>query len=348
MYNRFGVWQSSQSNETQEERPSVPPEQVTVVTDLTLQEMATFLSIPLETVPLDAPLPCSVYVRISEKFVLFRRKGDTITQSRATALAGPSNGVIFVRLDEWHKLLHSLEALAIAAQKAVSTQNPLHQGLQIRNLLLAYTREIERSKLFSSDNLNKILLLSAQFAALIYQTPSLSNQLLKRYQDPALYYVNHAVNVGIYSIAIGLKKGLPLSSGQSLAFASLVHNIGNIMIPAELLYKPTELTVQEKNTVDTHILHGATLLQSLKAPVEAVLTAMQHHDRFDGTGTSGRKAGNDIHLFARICSIADVFDAMISNRPHQQNALTPKEAVQRITEMKGKFDPGIISIVPKG
>ncbi len=347
MYNRFGVWQSSLSNEEPEERPSGLVAGWPGAAETVPQETATFLSIPVETIPTDSPLPCSLYVRISEKFVLFRRKGDTITQVRASSLAGPSNGVIFVKLDDWHQLLHSLEALLIAAQKTVSTQNPLEQGLQIRNLLLAYTREIERSKVFSSDNLSKIALLSAQFAALIYQTPDLSKQLLKRYQDPALYYINHAVNVAVYSIAIAVKQGLPLNSGQSLALASLVHNIGNIMIPAELLYKSTELTVQEKNTVDTHILHGATLLQSLKAPTEAVLTAMQHHDRFDGTGNSGRKGGNDIHLFARICSISDVFDAMTSNRPHQQNALTPKQAVQRMIEMKGKFDPGIIVIVPE-
>lgn len=347
MYNRFGVWQSSLSNEPAENRPTDLVAGTATSLESPLQDTATFLSIPLETIPTDVPLPCSLYVRISEKFVLFRRKGDLITQTRANALAGPSNGVIFVQLEEWHQLLHSLEALLIAAQQSVTTQNPLEQGLQIRNLLLAYTREIERSKVFSGDHLDKIALLSAQFAALIYQTPDLSKQLLKRYQDPALYYINHAVNVAIYSIAIALKQALPLRSGQSLALASLVHNIGNIMIPAELLYKSTELTVQEKNTVDTHILHGATLLQSLKAPTEAVLTAMQHHDRYDGTGNSGRKGGNDIHLFARICSIADVFDAMTSNRPHQQSALTPKQAVQRITEMKGKFDPSIIVVVPE-
>jgi HD-GYP domain-containing protein (c-di-GMP phosphodiesterase class II) len=350
VYNRFGVWQSALSTQPREKRPEgeneTAPTPLSSLIGLNTKNQP-YLSIPLEMIPTDTPLACSLYVRISEQFILFRKAGDTLTQSRAQALLAPSNGILFISLEEWNKLLHSLEALLIASQQTTQVSSPKELGLRIRNLLIAYAREIERSKVFSQDTLARMGALSAQLAGLLYQQPDLSKQLLKRYQDPALYYINHAVNVTIYSISIAIKQNLPLAALHSLAFSSLVHNIGNIMIPAELLYKPGELTVEEKNTVDTHILHGASLLQELYAPKEVVLTAMQHHDRYDGQGQEGRKGGNEIHLFARICSIADVYDALTSQRPHQRRPFTAQEAIQRMVEMKGKFDPTILSMIPE-
>ncbi len=344
MYNRQGIWQSALSLELPEDQRGGPGDLKLVATPS--EDPSTYLSVPLEMIPTDMPLPCSLFVRISEKFVLFRKQGDVLTASRAQSLLVPSNGVIFVSLSEWNKLLHSLESILIATQQAIIPEGPLNQGLQIRNLLVAYTREIEQKKEFTGELLERIRVLADLLAQVMYSNDTLSTQLLKRYQEPALYYINHAVNVAIYAIAIGKKQKLSLQAIKPLAFAALVHNVGNVMIPADLLYKAGELTVQEKNTVDTHILHGASLLQALAAPKDVVLTAMQHHDRFDGHGLStGRTGGDDIHLFARICSIADVFDAITSHRPYHLNPLKAGEAVARMREMKGKFDPKILPMV---
>ncbi len=344
MYNRNGIWQSALSPlPAEEEAPRKP--NLKIVPPLDPADAATYLSVPLEVIPTDMPLPCSLYVRISDKFVLFRKVGDVLTLQRSQTLVGPSNGVIFVSLVEWNTLLHSLEAILIASQRATAPKDELAQGLQIRNLLVAYAKEIEQKKNFSKDLLERIRVLADQLATVVDSKPELTKELLKRYQDPALYYINHAVNVAIYAIAIAKKQNLPLAAIKPLAFAALVHNVGNVMVPADLLYKAGELTVQEKNTVDTHILHGASLLQNLNSPKDVILTAMQHHDRYDGQGLHGRSGGDEIHLFARICSIADVYDAITSYRPYHMSPLPAETAIRRMVEMKGKFDPRILPMV---
>lgn len=341
MYNRVGIWQTASFAEpleielgvAREEQPDPSPG-------------ARYLSVPLDAIPTDIPLPCALYVRISEKYVLFRKAGDLLTLARAQALQVPSNGVIFVSLQEWARLLNSLESLFIAGQQSVLATDGLAQGLRIRNLLVAYAREIDQSKVFAQPLLKRIEDLSGLLASLLKASTDLSAQLLRRYQDPSLYHVNHAVNVAIYSLAIANKQNMDLAQMKALSFAALVHNVGNIRVPAEVLFKPGELTLDEKKLVDSHILHGASLLQSMSAPKEVVVTAMQHHDRYDGLGApDSRPSGSGIHIFARICSIADVFDAITSFRPYHSEPLSPEAAVKRMADMTGKFDPGILPTV---
>ncbi|MBY0371971.1 HD domain-containing protein [bacterium] len=340
MYNRFGIWQSSPSAAPLEKGPIPVSNRGTDV-----KEGTTYLCIPLEMIPTDLALPCSLFVRIADRYVLFRQSGQVLTRSRAESLVKPSNGLIFVTLSDWNKLLHSLESVLIASQSLSTEENTLERGLRIRGLLVAHAQQVEQSKTLSPEVFAKVQSLADGLATVLYQDPTLSTRLLRRYQEPALYYTNHVVNVAIYAIAIAKKQDLPLDAAKVLALAALVHNVGNIMVPPELLFKSGELTPTEKHTVDSHILHGATLLQSLGAPKEVVLTAMQHHDRYDGQGTESRGEGEQIHLYARICSIADVYDAMTSYRPFYPAAMTGKQAVARMQEMRGKFDPKVLPMV---
>jgi HD-GYP domain-containing protein (c-di-GMP phosphodiesterase class II) len=349
MYNRFGIWQSASDS-------VAPPEESSISLSSALSSVqpvpppdplqaAKYLSVPLEMIPTDTALPCALYVRISDKFVQLRKIGDVLTAARAKALSLPSAGLIYVSLAEWNLLLHSLEAVAIAADNLKEPVDDLTKALRVRSLLVAYSREIELKRSFTPELFARVQYLGDELAKVVFEKPALSIQLLRRFQDPSLYHVNHIINVAIYSLAIGKKQELDLQSMKQLATAALVHNVGNTLVPAELLFKPSELTVEEKGTVDTHSLNGAGILQQMKASKETILTAIQHHDRYDGKGVVGRAAGNEIHLFARICSIADVFDAITTHRPYHMRPLPPQAAVRRMAEMQGKFDPSILPTV---
>ncbi len=345
MYNRLGIWQSASDPSTPPEEPGPILSRLQPVTPPDPFQAAKYLSVPLEMIPTDLPLACALYVRISDKFVQLRKVGDMLTAARAKALAVPSGGVIYVSLAEWNLLLHSLEAVAIATETLQDPSDDLTKALRVRSLLIAYAREMELKRAFTPELFNRLRSLGDELARVIHEKPEFSHLLLRRFQDPSLYHVNHVINVAIYSLAVGKKQDLDLNSMKQLATAALVHNVGNTLVPAELLFKAGELTVEEKNTVDTHSLNGAGILQEMKASKETVLTAIQHHDRYDGRGLVGRPAGNDLHLFARICSIADVFDAITTHRPYQLRPLPPQAAVRRMAEMQGKFDPTILPTV---
>ena len=81
----------------------------------------------------------------------------------------------------------------------------------------------------------------------------------------------------------------------------------------------------------------------MDCPTEVVLTAKQHHERVDGAGYPYGLWGAEIHLFAKICAIADVYDALTSNRPGGKVPLAPKVAVETMQKMKGQFDSNILS-----
>jgi HD-GYP domain-containing protein (c-di-GMP phosphodiesterase class II) len=127
--------------------------------------------------------------------------------------------------------------------------------------------------------------------------------------------------------------------------ASMMHDVGKLMVPQELINKPGRLTAAEFEIVKRHADYGKQLLE--KAPGELLQTSAQiayeHHERFDGTGYHGLR-GAQISLYARCVSIADVFDALVSVRPYKV-AWTPEAARKEILAQSGKqFDPQLVEL----
>lgn len=348
MYNSHGIWISPVADEKDVEKIDRPaaPAHLRLVTPESDQDLARYVSIPLELLPLDVPLPYAVHVRIGQKFVKFRDVGDLLTTERAHALVKGRVDSVFIARNEWDAMLQSMESFLAEAER--TAQLTLQQkGENTRSLIVAYQRDIEVRKTMERRLLDRFRTLGDRLAQLVIDYPEVANQLIRRYQDTHLYNVNHTVNVAIYAVAIGKKRGLPKSTLRLLGLAALVHNVGNIFVPRDLINKVGEVSMREKLLIDAHVIHGAKLLQRLQAPPEVVYTAQQHHDRIDGRNRPGGTAG-PLHLFARIVSIADVFDALTSPRPHQPVGMTPMQALERMRKMDGKFDPAILAAVGGG
>jgi HD-GYP domain-containing protein (c-di-GMP phosphodiesterase class II) len=127
--------------------------------------------------------------------------------------------------------------------------------------------------------------------------------------------------------------------------ASMMHDVGKLMVPQELINKPGRLTAAEFEAVKRHADYGRQLLE--KAPGELLQAsariAYEHHERFDGTGYHGLQ-GKQISLYARCVSIADVFDALVSVRPYKV-AWAPAAARKEILAQSGKqFDPQLVEL----
>lgn len=122
----------------------------------------------------------------------------------------------------------------------------------------------------------------------------------------------------------------------------LLHDIGKLKIPEAIIKKPYRLTDEEYNIIKTHPLAGYDILTGYNLNPHILNTAMMHHERFDGSGYPLRISGNKIDRFARVVSIADVYDAMTSARVYR-NSLCPFMAIS-IMEKEGfqKYDPEYI------
>jgi len=122
----------------------------------------------------------------------------------------------------------------------------------------------------------------------------------------------------------------------------LLHDIGKIGIPAEILDKTGKLNDNEKDLIREHVRLGARILEPIAAFADIMPIVLQHHEYFDGTGYPNGLSGQAIHLSARIFAVADAFDALTSHRPYK-NAIDRKEAIEIIKEEAGKqFDPKVV------
>ncbi|MBI1861735.1 MAG: HD domain-containing protein [Deltaproteobacteria bacterium] len=296
------------------------------------------LAIPLESVVVDTPTQFPLYVKIGSAWVLFRPEGDVITKERMNSLRAKEVSLIYVPEESWNSYVAGLEH---TVGSPTSDDNDANTLTQIRSLLLAYSQEVERHKQFEKNHFQKFVKLADRLATAIYKNSEMGKRMLRRYGDPSMYFVNHSLNVAAYSAELAKRLGVPLSAAKKLTCGALVHNTGYLFLPKSVLYKPSALTKEEWNLIYSHPEKGAELLGRMDAPTEVVIVALQHHERVDGKGYPAKKGSKDIHLFARICSIADVFDALTNNAPYQA-AHTSKEAIVKMIGMKGKFDGDIL------
>lgn len=134
-----------------------------------------------------------------------------------------------------------------------------------------------------------------------------------------------------------------------ISTASMLHDIGKLMTPVEILEKPGKLTKEEFEIIKRHTTDGEALLHNGAGEIMkyARTIALEHHERWDGTGYPGGLAGNEIALEARMTSVADVFDALVSRRSYKE-AFPVQRAHDIIIEERGKqFDPVLVDLFEK-
>ena len=150
----------------------------------------------------------------------------------------------------------------------------------------------------------------------------------------------HPVQVAELSILLGRKMGYSEADLFELGLSALVENIGYLALPQGLLEEPTSLTSIEKHEVNQHTQYGYQILNDYTdAPPNVIMTVLDHHERWDGSGFPRGLKGENISVFARIIGIADTYYALVSRRPHRQSYL-PHEAIEFIMAYSGElFDP---------
>lgn len=156
----------------------------------------------------------------------------------------------------------------------------------------------------------------------------------------------HVKRVAKYSRALAKLGGLPEEEAQMLELASPMHDIGKVAIPDHILKKPGKLTAKEYTVMQTHTTEGYNIFKSSTRRIfkAAAVIAYEHHEKWDGTGYPRGLKGEEIHLYARITAIADVFDALGSDRVYKQ-AWPLHQIIQFIDEERGRhFDPNLVNL----
>ncbi|MFO7786722.1 MAG: HD-GYP domain-containing protein [Halospina sp.] len=164
-------------------------------------------------------------------------------------------------------------------------------------------------------------------------------QMLLQVRSKDDYTAEHGMNVCILSAIFGRHLGLRGGEIEKLALSGLLHDVGKMHIPAEILHKTDPLTEEEKAVMRQHVEHGRRLLTGMKGvdPV-TVDVAYAHHERMNGTGYPQGLLAHQIPYFAKIVAIVDGYDAMTSHRVFE-SARSSKEALEIIYEQRGdQFD----------
>lgn len=158
---------------------------------------------------------------------------------------------------------------------------------------------------------------------------------------------NHVRRVGEYSRLLGRLCGLRRDETELLLIAAALHDAGKVAIPDAILNKPGRLTAEERTVMQTHAAIGARMFEGQDTPVleAARVIALQHHERWDGRGYPNGLSGQDIHIYGRIAGIADVFDALASDRVYKR-AWPMEKVLDLLREERGRqFDPQLVDLM---
>ncbi len=175
-----------------------------------------------------------------------------------------------------------------------------------------------------------------------YQKICISVQAVLAALDPLIG--EHSLNVANYSLLFTAELGFSKTANDTLFLSALLHDIGKVAVPTEILYKPIILEKSEWEEVKKHPVYGEELLRPYETMRDIASVILHHHEFYNGRGYPSGIAGAEIPLYSRIIAITDAYEAMTSWRPFRKG-FSHREAIKRIREGKGaQFDPELVEL----
>lgn len=224
-----------------------------------------------------------------------------------------------------------------------------NQGLKSYAHVLGSVQEIaQKLTTNQSAGLSKARRVLQNMVDLIMEDEPLFRALstIRFYDD---YTFGHSVNVAILSMCVGKRIMLSKKSLETLGLCGLLHDLGKIEVPKEILNKPGKLTEEEFEVMKQHSMDSVRLIVKIQASRERkndiLLAPFEHHLKYDLSGYPKTERESDLTLFGRILTIADVYDAITSPRVYRKTVLPPNRALGFLWEGAGKdFDPILLKV----
>ncbi|MCL5676799.1 MAG: diguanylate cyclase, partial [Firmicutes bacterium] len=250
-------------------------------------------------------------------------------------------------------------------ERAVATRNALHsgeggplaldigiesgRGAALERLLTKADQAMYRAK-ESSDRrqLRAVVEASEQERQRLAVQTVLSLAKIEEMKDA--YTRGHSERLRDYAMEVGQVLGLGETDLQNIAYGAMLHDIGKVAIPSELLHKPGELTLQEQRIMRMHPIFGEAIVADVELLQGARSIIRHHQERYDGRTSGDRPGypdglkGGEIPLGARIIAVVDAYDAMTTDRPYR-SGMKPEDALAELRANAGtQFDPDVVRV----
>jgi HD-GYP domain-containing protein (c-di-GMP phosphodiesterase class II) len=300
------------------------------------QVLAQYFEIRIASVTAEVPLAFDLFLYVAGRVVLFRRRGDVLTTDRMKLLHQHGGETFLVPNDQRDLYRKSL----------INIVHDPDSSSEMKGKFLKESAFLHINDLFTKKDVAHVVpeaqsLVEEMVTFVTADMEAVSS--LMRLSRHDYYTYNHCVDVAVYSIVLarrifGEDKDMLLAAG----LGGLLHDIGKREIDWNVINKKGALTPTEWEEIKRHPTSGRECLEHVNCvPDLSRLVVYQHHENFDGTGYPQGLKEDQISNLARIVTIADVFDALTTDRSYHK-AITPKEAMNSMFGMQpGKFDPTI-------
>lgn len=228
--------------------------------------------------------------------------------------------------DTEHKLADANRELAFQGEE---------RGKRAAELVIA--KALDQAK---DRHLAELAIANERLQLSLAETITLARRLVEM-RDP--YTAGHEEHVGDLAKAIGGELGLGENACEGLCVSGYLHDLGKIVVPAEILSKPSALSPEEYALVRNHVRASHDVLKGIGFPWPVARAALEHHERMDGSGYPNGLKGAGISTEGRILAVADTVDAMLSNRPYRPG-LGVEEALGEIERGAGTlYDADVVA-----
>lgn len=258
----------------------------------------------------------------------------------------PVNGNVPTIISE-EAVKETVEAVRTRKQLRYQDQTTLEEELQTarevesktRNMIYEIMEDVRLGRSINAAGAKEVV---GQMTESIVRNPD-AIVCFSQLKNKDEYTALHSLRVCILALVFGRHLDLPVDTMNILGMGALLHDVGKMKIPLDLLNKPGRLTDEEFEIIKSHVPLGVEILEQTSGiPKAAVDVARFHHERFDGSGYTGGRTGQEISLFGQIGGIVDCYDAITSDRSYHVG-MSSHEALRRMYEWRSRnFDPGMI------
>jgi HD-GYP domain-containing protein (c-di-GMP phosphodiesterase class II) len=303
--------------------------------------MENFFSINLTFLPLGKNLTVDLYVNSGkQKFFKIFKKEDSLDRAFLQHI-----------IDKYHQVYVSESDrnsyLALLGDSEASEDEKFQV---VREGAITYLNQIFQSGVDGlADNLGQSKEVIKGISSFI-EGKSLDDikALMAKLSFHDFYTFDHSINVCMYSLTFykGITEDYSEDDIFTLGVGTLLHDLGKLKVPTSIINKPSHLSEEEFKKIKAHPLEGLHLLEEIQSSLpddidweKVKLIIAQHHEHFDGSGYPLALANKDIHYYAKVCMLADIYDALTTQRSYNK-VLSKEEAVKIMSNMVGqKIDP---------